>query len=381
MHRAIYLILAVWLGFFPAWAQSEFRGAWIATVHNLDWPSRPGLSSAAQKSELTRQLEFARAIGLNAIFFQVRPSCDALYKSSLEPWSPFLTGKMGVDPGYDPLEFAVQEARRLGLQLHAWFNPYRALASARFKPSPDHISRLYPQWVRRHGSQLWLDPGLPEVLAHTTRVILDVVARYDIDGVHLDDYFYPYPTPGATQFDDASTYARYREKGGKLSRSDWRRENVNRLVLTLYNQIKAQKPDVQFGISPFGIWRPGVPATIEARLDAYEHLAADSRAWLQNGWVDYLAPQLYWSIEPPKQSFATLLEWWRSQSTRRIPIWPGIAVDRVGTARPSSEIARQITLTRQRTDRPGHILWSLKDIRANKQGVADLLRNDVYRAP
>ncbi len=379
MGRRILIVCALCMASSLATAQNEFRGAWIATVHNLDWPSRPGLSSNAQKAELTRQLEFAKALGLNAIIFQVRPSCDAFYKSSLEPWSPFLTGKMAGDPGYDPLEFAIREARRLGLQLHAWFNPYRALATTRFAPSSNHISRRHPDWVRRHGTQLWLDPGLPEVLEHTTRVILDVVSRYEIDGVHMDDYFYPYPTRGTVQFDDAVTYARYRDSGGRLPKSDWRRANVNRLVSTLHARIKAVKPHVMFGVSPFGIWRPGVPPTIEAQLNAYEQLAADSRTWLQNGWVDYLAPQLYWSIEPPKQSFATLLDWWRNQSVRGIPIWPGIAVDRVGEGRPSSEIARQITLTRKDTDRPGHILWSLKDVRSNRDRVADLLRKEVYR--
>ncbi len=357
----------------------EFRAAWIATVHNLDWPSRAGLSPAQQQAELRSQLDFAKRLGLNAIIFQVRPAADALYASRNEPWSPYLTGTMGRNPGYDPLAVAVAEAHRRGLELHAWFNPYRAIASKSVTPSRDHISRRKPDWIRRHGTNLWIDPGAAGVEDYTIGVILDAARRYDIDGVHLDDYFYPYPVKGAREFDDSASYNAYRKRGGRLERGDWRRANVDRFVQRLHRELKSLKPGLKFGISPFGIWRPGVPDSIKAGLDAYGTLAADSRKWLQEGWVDYLAPQLYWNIDPPDQSFATLLKWWTAQSARGRPIWPGIAVDRVGKSRPASEIARQIELTRRTGASSGHILWSLKDVRANRGGVADLLRNSVYR--
>ncbi len=376
--RIRVFVLALVVGWACNLPAKEFRGAWIASVHNLDWPSRPGLSVAQQKRELLAQLDFARSIGLNAILFQVRPACDALYRSKLEPWSPYLTGRMGVDPGYDPLEFAVTEAHKRGLSLHAWFNPYRAIASRSIEPSAGHVARSHPGWVRRHGTQLWLDPGIAEVADHTTRVILDVATRYNVDGIHLDDYFYPYPTGGSGSFNDGATYQRYLESGGNLSRSDWRRDNVNRLVFRLHREIKRVKPGLLFGISPFGIWRPGVPAGIEAGLDAYETLAADSRRWLRERWVDYLAPQLYWSISPRKQSFTTLLDWWLDQRTGSTPIWPGIAVDRIGKGRDASEIVRQIQLTRSRGGSGGHILWSLKDVRANRGGIAKILKTSVY---
>ncbi len=358
-----------------AHAEREFRGAWVATVYNLDWPSKPGLPAAVQKAELRALLNRAADLKLNAILLQVRPASDALYNAQREPWSAFLTGRQGESPGYDPLEFAITEAHARGLELHAWFNPFRAAIHTNDVLAPSHVARVHPEWVRKYGGQLWLDPGEPEARRYIIDVILDVVRRYAVDGVHINDYFYPYPKGGA-DFPDSATFAR---RGGGQTRADWRRENVNRFVEEMYRSVKGAKSSVQVGISPFGIWRPGVPATTEAQLDCYAHLFADSRKWLAEGWCDYLAPQLYWSCEPAKQSFPVLLDWWRAQSRAGKPIWPGIATERIGAARPASEIARQIALTRQSTSQPGHIHWSMKALMKNQGGVAELLKRDVYR--
>ncbi len=358
-----------------AHAQKEFRGAWVASVYNLDWPSKPGLSAAEQKAELRAILNRAASIGLNAILFQVRPASDALYASKYEPWSAFLTGKQGVSPGYDPLEFAISEAHARGIELHAWFNPFRGAVHTTDALAASHVAREHPEWVRKYAGQLWIDPGEPAARRYVLDVITDVVRRYDIDGVHIDDYFYPYPKGGA-EFPDGATFER---RGGGMSRGDWRRDNINRFVEEMYRSVKGVKPSVKVGISPFGIWRPGVPSTIEASLDSYAHLFADSRKWLAEGWCDYLAPQLYWSTEPAKQSFPVLLDWWRAQSKAGKPIWPGIATERIGSARPASEIARQIEFTRKGTSSPGHIHWNMKALMDNRGGIDEVLKNKVYR--
>lgn len=360
-----------------AQTEKEFRGAWVATVHNLDWPSKPGLSAAQQQAELRAILDRARSLGLNAILFQVRPAADALYASKLEPWSAFLTGTQGEGLGYDPLAFAVREAHARGIELHAWFNPFRAATSASAAFAKSHVSRAHPEWVRRHGSLLWIDPGVPAARDYVLGVILDVVRRYEIDGVHIDDYFYPYPTKGVSDFADAASWKAHGAASG-LSRGDWRRDNINRFVESLYRRVKAEKPSVKVGISPFGIYRPGVPATIEAGLDAYGQLYCDAKLWLERGWCDYLSPQLYWSIEPAKQSFPVLLDWWRAQSKIGRPVWPGIATERIGSARPAREIAKQIALTRRGTAQPGHIHWDMKALMQDRGGIASLLRREVY---
>jgi uncharacterized lipoprotein YddW (UPF0748 family) len=358
-------------------AEREFRGAWVATVYNLDWPAKPGLPAATQKAQLRALLDRAAELKLNAILLQVRPASDALYTSKKEPWSEFLSGNAGVSPGYDPLEFAIAEAHARGIELHAWVNPFRAAVSTSAELPANHLAKQHPEWVRRFGKQLWIDPGEPAARDYVIGVITDIVRRYDVSGLHLDDYFYPYPLqPGQASFPDDSTWQRYGIKSG-LSRADWRRENINDFVRSMYRAVKATKPRVRVGISPFGIWRPGVPPTIEAQLDSYAQLFADSRKWLAEGWVDYLAPQLYWSIEPAKQSFPVLLDWWRAQSNGR-PVWPGIATERIGSKRPAREIIEQIELTRRGTSSPGHIHWSMKALLRNQGGINDLLESGPY---
>lgn len=357
----------------------EFRGVWIATVGNINWPSKPGLSTAAQKAELVAILEKAVELRLNAVLFQVRPACDALYVSAYEPWSEYLTGRMGAgpQPHYDPLAFALEEAHKRGIELHAWFNPFRARYAKAISPiAGSHISKLQPSLVKVYGKFLWLDPGEPAVHEHSLKVILDVVRRYDIDGVHLDDYFYPYPE-GNVDFPDQASWNRYRASGGKLARADWRRQNVNRFLEQLYARVKREKPHVKVGLSPFGIWRPGSPASVRG-FDAYERLYADSRKWLAEGWADYFSPQLYWSIGAPEQSFPVLLKWWMAQNTRRRHLWPGISVHGPDGKRPSLEVVNQITARRHAGGADGVALWGMRALFTNRSGVYHALQSTVF---
>ncbi len=371
------LFTFLWL--LSAKGAEEFRGAWVATVFNLDWPSKAGLSAAQQQAQLRAILDRAAQLKLNAILLQVRPASDALYASKREPWSAFLSGKQGVSPGYDPLAFAISEAHARGIELHAWFNPFRAATGTKGPFAPNHVTQTHPEWVRPYAGQLWLDPGEPKARQYVLDIILDVVKRYDIDGVHIDDYFYPYPKGGA-EFPDAATW---KNSGAPSSQSlaDWRRDNINSFVSELYRQVKAEKQNVRVGISPFGIWRPHVPETIEAQLDAFSQLFADSRLWLQKGWCDYLAPQLYWPSAPAKQSFPVLLEWWRAQSVAGRPVWPGMATERIGGRIPAKEIVDQIALTRRSLPpgtAPGHIHWSMAALMRDQGGVDEALSQSVY---
>ncbi|HEX8280540.1 MAG TPA: family 10 glycosylhydrolase, partial [Chthoniobacterales bacterium] len=251
----IALALLASLSGIAAAAEREFRAAWVATVHNIDWPSAPGLPAATQKAQLRAILDRAAELKLNAILLQVRPASDALYESTREPWSRFLSGTQGVSPGYDPLEFAIAEAHARGIELHAWINPFRAASSTSTPLAENQVAKRHPEWVRRYGAQIWVDPGEPDAREYVLDVIADLVRRYVLDGVHIDDYFYPYPVMGAA-FPDESSWARFGAKTG-LTRGDWRRENINDFVRSMYRRVKATKPSVRVGISPFGIWRPG----------------------------------------------------------------------------------------------------------------------------
>ena len=370
----------------PPGVAREFRAAWIATVGNINFPSQPGLSVETLQQEIRSLMETAERLRLNAVIFQVRPACDAIYSSEIEPWSYYLSGDnpAGIPRSFDPLTYAIEQAHARGLELHAWFNPYRAALLPRRNNSPKHVLQKHPEWVRRFGNNLWLDPGLADVQDYVAGVILDVVRRYDIDGVHLDDYFYPYPerAPGGPplEFPDQLTYEVYRSKGGALSRDDWRRANVNSLVRRMKGLIQGAKPWVKFGISPFGIWRPGNPGPVRG-MDAYASVYADSRLWLQQGWVDYLSPQLYWGFDSPNQDFALLLRWWSGQSTAGRYVWPGLNAVKVGKVWKRSEILKQIALTRSLTRQSGAIFWNIGSLRARETGLAAGLAQGPYAAP
>lgn len=367
----------------------EFRGVWVATVDNIDWPSEPGLSTAGQRAELREIIARAAGLGLNAVILQVRPAADALYPSPLEPWSEYLTGAMGrpPEPSWDPLAFAVEEAHRRGLELHAWFNPYRARhRSAISDASPDHISRARPELVRRYGEQLWMDPGEADVRERTLAVVLDVVRRYDVDGVHMDDYFYPYPVRDSTgaevAFPDDPSWNRYRSSGGELDRPAWRRSNVDRLVRGLAEEVHREKPWVKFGVSPFGIWRPGNPPQIEG-FDAYAGLYADARRWLRAGWVDYLTPQLYWPVARRGQSYPVLLGWWAAENVGGRHLWPGSHANRAwgeDPAWPPDEVAGQIYVARGHPGVEGHVLFSARSLVAEGP-LPEALREGPYARP
>lgn len=375
-------------------AEREFRAVWIATVDNIDFPSRKGLSADAQKAELLAALELAKRLRLNAVIFQVRPMTDAVYRSELEPWSEFLTGEMGRQQDFDPLEFMVAEAHRRGILVHAWFNPYRAYHPAAKTISEKHISKMQPEIVRQYGRYMWLDPAEPRAREHSINVIKDVVRRYDIDGVHFDDYFYPYAEKDATGnrigFPDEKNWQEYLRTAQNFStaklrripleRDDWRRANVNEFIEAVGREIKKIKPDVVYGISPFGIWQPMPDKGIEG-FNAYAELYADARKWLQDGTVDYLAPQLYWETTRRGQSFPVLLEWWKSQNTKGRHIWPGIASYRIGSTPTftAGEIASQIERTRTADLTRGSIHFSLKSLRNDLGGIQRMLSETVYK--
>lgn len=368
----------------------EFRGVWVATVGNIDWPSKPGLSSDQQQREIIAILDRATELHLNAIVLQVRTACDALYRSNFEPWSAFLTGQQGKppEPYYDPLDFWVREAHRRGLELHAWFNPFRASvpSAAKAPPAPNHVSQTHPGWVKTFGEFQWLDPGEAAAREWSIDVILDVIHRYDIDGVHIDDYFYPYPKKGL-DFPDDPSWERYLHTGGNLSRADWRRQNLNLFIERLYRDIKFEKPWVKFGISPFGIYRPGEPPGVTG-FDQYNGLYADVKLWFHRGWCDYLSPQLYWKVTSPGQPFGKLLAWWADQNWKGRNLWPGLYTGRIvgATTRPSrrgnawtaSEILDQIAVTRRQPGASGEIHFSMKTLMADRGKIDQALLDGPY---
>jgi uncharacterized lipoprotein YddW (UPF0748 family) len=366
-------------------APREMRGVWISSVYNGNWPSQKGLPVAQQQQELIAMMDRAKAANLNAVIFQVRPGADAMYQSNLEPWSEFLTGTQGQPPQpfYDPLQFAIDEAHKRGLQLHAWFNPYRASTRLTGTFASNHVSRTMPQAVKELDKLMWFDPGNKQAQDHTLQVILDVVRRYDVDGVQFDDYFYPYAeyVKGmGGKFPDDDSYAAYQQGGGKMSQPDWRRENVNTLMRRTYESIKQIKPQVYFGIAPFGIWRPGYPEGIVG-MDPYDQLYADSRKWLAEGWLDYFSPQLYWDLSKEKQSYPKLLAWWVQQNAKGRHVWPGISISGVGNGFPTDDILKRIEITRRQPGATGVIYFSMKPLMDNQGDLATQLKQTAYAAP
>ncbi|MFM7245708.1 MAG: glycoside hydrolase family 10 protein [Planctomycetaceae bacterium] len=373
----------------------EFRAAWIATVANIDWPSRPGLPADRQQAELVRLLDRGAATGLNAVILQIRPSADALYPSAIEPWSAYLSGTMGQPPQpvYDPLAFAIEEAHARGLELHVWFNPYRVQhADSAGSAAATHASVSMPEAGRCYGKFLGFDPGEPAAADRFMEVVRDVVGRYDIDGVHIDDYFYPYPIQEngrEVPFPDDESHARAVAAGGIADRAAWRRDNVDRLVERLWLDVKKQKPHVLVGVSPFGIWRPGHPPGIKG-LDQVAALNADPKKWLHEGWLDYLAPQLYWRIDAREQGFEKLLGWWAGENVQHRGLWPGLYTSRVRqdpaaavtkTLWDAEEIVRQVAATRAHGGAGGTIHFSMKALADDYDGVATKLAAGLYAEP
>lgn len=359
--------------------EREFRAVWVATVGNIDWPSKPGLSTEDQQREALAILDTVVALNMNAVVLQVRPHCDALYASTLEPWSYYLTGVQGraPDPLYDPLEFWIEESHKRGLELHAWFNPYRAHLTRGNDVTDSSVVRKRPDLAKKiNDGMYWLDPSKKGTQDLSYDVVMDVVKRYDVDGIHFDDYFYPY---NDGQFPDDDSWEEYTKGGGTLSREDWRRSHVNAFVERVYKGIKREKKHVKFGLSPFGIWRPKNPPSI-AGYDQFNMLYADARLWLNKGWVDYYTPQLYWPINQIPQSFPVLLGWWAKENTQKRNLWPGMIINRPREEKTADEIFNQIMITRGIVpDGPGQVHFSMKSFMRDSSALNPVLKNGPYQ--
>ncbi|MDO5637771.1 MAG: family 10 glycosylhydrolase [Myroides sp.] len=361
----------------------EFRAAWIATVANINWPSRRNLTTQEQKKEALKILDLLQDAHFNAVIFQVRPSADALYKSTYEPWSYFLTGETGKAPSpyYDPLEFWIEEAHKRGMELHVWLNPYRAHHLSGGTVSNEAMVKKSPSnMVRLKNGMYWFDPASIKTQDHVSNVVRDIVSRYDIDAVHFDDYFYPYASyNGGADFPDNASWNTYRNNGGTLSKGDWRRDHVNRFIERINKEIKEEKPHVKFGISPFGIWRSGYPAGVVGSSQ-YDELYADAKLWLNKGWVDYFAPQLYWPIDAPRQKFQDLLEWWQDENIMDRHLWPGLNTVEIKAPNRATEIVNQIKITSEVLNKNsvGAIHYSVAGL-LNNSNMVTALKNGPYK--
>ncbi|AIO69523.1 glycoside hydrolase family 10 protein [Burkholderia oklahomensis] len=368
----------------------DFRAFWIAAVRNIDWPSREGLTVAEQQEELRKWLDLAVRLRYNAVILQVRPVSDSFWPSPFAPWSEFLTGTQGTDPGYDPLAFAVAEAHRRNLELHAWFNPYRAARNTQIDLlAPTHPARLHRDWLVSYDNQLYFNPGVPAAREHIVDAIMDAVDRYDVDGVHLDDFFYPYPIAGET-FADTATYMQY--GAGFTTLADWRRHNVDVFVEMLSRRIKAVKPWVKFGISPFAVWRNASvdPQGSETSTDVqtYDDQYADTRRWLRENWIDYIAPQVYWAQDFQRADYDKVVSWWVEQvRSSRAHLYIGQAAYKVGISNQSpgwaspAELANHLAFNCKFPEVKGNIYFSAKDVRADRLGSISQLGHTWYSRP
>jgi uncharacterized lipoprotein YddW (UPF0748 family) len=366
----------------------EFRGVWIATVENIDWPKSIKLTGDQQKQQLKDILDAHQRTGLNAIMFQVRPAADAFYSKGQEPWSRWLNGKQGQAPApfYDPLDFAITEAHKRGMELHAWFNPYRATNDGRFYLlSPEHITNKKPEWFFIYGGIKLFNPGIPEVREYIVKVILNVVDNYDIDGVHMDDYFYPYQIAGQ-KINDAETFKQYGGEFGDIR--DWRRDNVNQLIKMLTDSIHKHKPKMKFGISPAGIWANKYqdPEGSDTHgLSTYFELFADARKWIKEGWLDYINPQIYWPMGYAAADFRKLVDWW-SDNTYNRHLYIGQAAYRINERKVTNfkhaqEVPDEIKYMRNNPRVQGSVYFSSTSLLDNRLGFTDSLKNTYYRHP
>ncbi len=365
----------------------EFRGVWVATVANIDWPSKPGLKTRQQKKEVVRILDLLQQLKMNAVIVQIRPEADAFYPSVIEPWSKYLTGTPGREPSphYDPLQFWVEESHKRGMEFHAWLNPYRVAQQAEKPIAGNHIAFAHPEWVVKYGDKLYFDPAFPEVRQFVTHVATDIVKRYDIDAIHFDDYFYPYPTK--EEFPDTTSFKQYGTGFSQEEKGDWRRQNVDRIVSMLYDSIKSVKPWVKFGISPFGVWRnkkeDQAGSETNGGLTNYDHLYADILKWLQEGWIDYIVPQLYWRIGHPAVDFMALANWWaENNSGRHLYIGHGLyKVDKNSTIKDwatPSHMPNQVLATRSIPAISGSAFYSVNHLKRDLLGFQDSLQNQLY---
>ncbi len=362
----------------------EFRAAWIATVDNIDWPKRGQYNSELQKQDFVRILNEHQKTNLNAVFVQVRDACDAYYAKGIEPWSEFLTGQQGKfpTPFYDPLSFMIDEAHNRNLEFHAWLNLNRATFKKTKTLSPDHISKTKPEWMLTYDGQQFLNFGIPAVRQYITEVVIQIVKNYDIDGIHFDDYFYPYEVAGEVLRDE-QTFKKY--SGGNKSIEEWRRSNTDSLIFQISQAINKEKPTIKFGISPFGVWRNHSPkspggSNTQAGQTSYDNLFADTRKWLQKGWIDYIAPQIYFEQNHPKIPYAELSRWWR-ENTFGKHLYIGQGIYKIRTGWSLTEVPKQIQLNRKHILSHGSIFFSSKSLTENYGGFQDTLRKNYYRMP
>lgn len=362
--------------------KKEMRGVWIASVLNIDWPSKKRLSVEEQKQEFIKILDNVKEWNMNAVFVQIKPVGDAFYPSKFSPWSEYLTGKQGENPGYDPLEFMIEEAHKRNIEFHAWFNPYRLTMSGGIdKLSNDNIGKQRPDWTITYGGKLYLNPGIPEVNDYIVKSIMEVVKKYDIDGVHMDDYFYPYKVKGEIYKDDEQF-----EQYGKNFKNvaDWRRDNVNKLIKQLHESIKAEKENVSFGISPFGVWRNASTDSVrgsntKAGIQNYDDLYADILYWMENNWIDYVAPQIYWNQGFKIAEYNTLVNWWSKYAKEtNTDLYIGQAAYRIKDWENSDELINQIKYNRLFSEVKGSIFFSYSSLVKNSKGILEKIKNDVY---
>lgn len=387
--KHILLLLFFCLFFIKLNAQNmspkrEFRGVWIATVTNIDWPTTKRLTSTKQKKDFVDLLEEHKLNGFNAVIVQIRPSSDAFYSSKLEPWSEWLTGTQGKapEPYYDPLEFMIEACHQKGIEFHAWINPFRAVVSTKSQISESHIARKNPEWIVKYGKLQLLDPGIPDARQHVLKVIADIVTRYDVDGIHFDDYFYPYPVNGYT-FEDEESYKQYNPDN--FDKSTWRRDNINSFIKSTSETISSIKSHVKFGISPFGIWRNKSKDKIGSAtqgLSSYDELYADSRSWIENGWIDYISPQIYWSRNYEIAKYDTLAPWWAKNSFGR-HVYVGHSAYKVNNSTDKSwddpsEIPNQVRLNRSIENIQGSVFFSSSSINKNPGHLRDSLREKLF---
>ncbi|MFW5649275.1 MAG: family 10 glycosylhydrolase [Candidatus Alkaliphilus sp. MAG34] len=365
----------------------EFRAAWISTVYNLDWPSKKGLSLTQQKQEFTYLLDKLKKAGLNSVIVQIKPGADSFYPSEYAPWSEYLTGVQGQNPGYNPLTFMIEETHKRGLEFHAWFNPYRISVKDNMEElAKEHPARKNPDWVVNYGNKLYYNPGIPEVRQFVIDSILEVVKNYNIDGVHLDDYFYPYPEKGI-DFPDDELY-RVSKRFDKETKGQWRRNNINDFIKDLYRSIKKEKANVKFGVSPFGIWRNKSDdpkgSNTQGGITSYDSLYADTKYWVENGWLDYIAPQIYWYFGYDKADYEELVDWWADVVKGHKPhLYIGHAAYKVEAGNTPwgnpLEIINQVKYNRTIPQVKGSIFFRAKSITDNPLGLADKLKNDIYK--
>jgi len=368
--------------------ESQFRGAWIATVANIDWPSRAGLTPQQQQEEFIALLDIATDLKLNAIIVQVRPAADTYYVSQINPWSEYLSGVQGRDPGYDPLAFMIEQAHARNLELHAWMNPFRASNYAVEKGwSQLSVIKQHPQWIVDYDNKKFINPGIPEAREHVIQSVLEVVKNYDVDAIHFDDYFYPYPVSGH-DFPDDAAYNIY-NRGQFRNKGDWRRDNINLFMKESYQAIKHEKPHVKLGVSPFAIWRSKSVdpegAVTKSDMSTYDKLYADTRLWVRNKWVDYIAPQIYWEFTHSSAPYEDILNFWveEMEKNRDVHLYIGHATYRVGTGDGAwldvQEIPNQLRLNEQYPVVKGSIFYNMSSLVNNPLGFTDVIKRDFYK--